>query len=177
MIRLYGQNTCMAKYFPKSIKAIDESGLGAVTIMLSQMAPGQLIPPHQGPAKFILRYLMGLKVPKPDGPDGEPPFLHVWDCGRPQDVEECPLKWRHEWTYDGQEVIWDDSFYHESSNPTSGERIAIFMDVKRHDWRGWRERLISEIVLWFVKVLPVARKGEIVKNTNAICDREMEGTL
>lgn len=158
-LRVYGVETCISKQFPETIKTIDASGIGALTIMFTRMYPGQVIEKHTGPTKIVLRYLMGLKVPKQMGA-----HLKVWECKD----GECP-ETRLNWTKDGDEYIFDDSFYHYSANPTEEERVALWLDLERPDMKGWRERMYNHIILTVIRLFPFDRKKGIVDRTNKIC--------
>jgi len=166
-LRVYGVDTCFAKEFPETMKMVDESGMDAVTVMISRLAPWHKVDTHIGPSKIVLRYLQSIKIPD----SGERCKIHVWDCDPPENCE--PVE--HVWTELGQELVFDDSFWHSSANPTGQERLVLFLDLKRPDMKGWRERLINNMVLGFIWAIPVPRKGEIISNAQKICDRASQG--
>ena len=172
-LRLYQVDTCVAKFFPRTIKLIEESSLNVPTIMFSRMAPHQHIPNHIGASKGVLRLLMALKVPQPSD---HPPYLKVWNCGHfpTYGSVENPMcsPHVHEWKTVGQELAFDDSFIHGTANPTDEERVALFLDMARPDLRGWRERLINAVILQIIRLFPVdAGKGIIFENMNKFCGR------
>jgi hypothetical protein len=156
-LRVYGVDTCMAKQFPETLKAVDASGLNAMTVMFTRMAPGQRIARHVGPTKLVLRLLLALKVPKAPGA-----HLKVWH-------KHNGSATRLDWTKAGDEYIFDDTFVHAAHNPTEEERVALFIDMKRPDMKGWRERLINHIVLEAIRILPFSQKQVIINRTNKLC--------
>jgi aspartyl/asparaginyl beta-hydroxylase (cupin superfamily) len=78
----------------------------------SILEPGKSIPEHEGPYCGYLRYHLGLKVP-PDAP----PRIRVRDQW---------YTWQEE-----QSVLFDDSWNHEVTNESVGERIVLIVDILR----------------------------------------------
>lgn len=77
---------------------------------------GKHVPAHRGPYRGILRYQLGLVVPK----DAE---------GRPAAtlrVDRQLYRWR-----EGEGVLWDDTYEHEVWNEGSTPRIVLLADVER----------------------------------------------
>ena len=173
-LQLYGQKTCVAKYFPRTMKIIENSSLYVQTVMFSRIDAGHSIKNHIGPNKGVIRLLMGLKVPEPSE-EYDPPHLKVWDCMHYPgygDVENPPCpEYTHEWTKAGQEFAFDDSFGHRGGNPTNEERIALFLDLARHDLKGWRERLINYIVLQVIRWRADEGRPIILEGTRQFCER------
>lgn len=93
----------------------------------SSLSPGKHIPPHKGPYKGIMRYQLGLSVPK----SGECKLL----------VDNNPYFWT-----EGESVLFDDTYTHEVINNTGEKRIALLLDIKRpvsglfqvYDWVVFR---------------------------------------
>lgn len=86
---------------------------GAKTAFFSILGPRTHIPPHCGPYKGVIRYHLGLIVPKPE--------------------TSCALKLgetvRH-W-HEGKSLLFDDTFRHEAWNESDETRVVLFMDVVR----------------------------------------------
>jgi aspartyl/asparaginyl beta-hydroxylase (cupin superfamily) len=78
----------------------------------SILEPGKSIPEHEGPYCGYLRYHLGLIVP-PDSP----PRIRVRDQW---------YTWQEE-----QSVLFDDSWNHEVTNESTGERIVLIVDILR----------------------------------------------
>jgi aspartyl/asparaginyl beta-hydroxylase (cupin superfamily) len=86
---------------------------GMTTAMVSILSPRKHIGDHRGPYKGVLRYHLGLIVPK--------------------DAEACRIRVgediRH-WE-EGKSLIFDDTFNHEVWNDTDETRVVLFVDVLR----------------------------------------------
>jgi ornithine lipid ester-linked acyl 2-hydroxylase len=83
------------------------------TIMFSIMEPGKHIPGHRGIFKGILRYHLGLVIPEEGAC-----FL---------DVKGQKYYWK-----EGEDVMFDDTYYHEAWNNSAKTRVVLFVDVKRN---------------------------------------------
>ena len=86
---------------------------GAKTAFFSILAPHMHIPAHCGPYKGVIRYHLGLIVPKPES-----------ECRIR--VGETIAHWQ-----EGKSLLFDDTFEHEVFNDTNGLRVVLFMDVLR----------------------------------------------
>jgi aspartyl/asparaginyl beta-hydroxylase (cupin superfamily) len=86
---------------------------GMTTAMISILSPGKHILDHRGPYKGVLRYHLGLIVPR----DARACRIRVGD-----DV-------RH-WE-EGRSMVFDDTFNHEVWNDTDETRVVLFVDVMR----------------------------------------------
>ena len=86
---------------------------GAKTAFFSILAPHMHIPAHCGPYKGVIRYHLGLIVPKPES-----------ECRIR--VGETIAHWE-----EGKTLLFDDTFEHEVWNDTDGLRVVLFMDVLR----------------------------------------------
>jgi len=83
------------------------------TAFFSILAPGKHLPPHRGPFKGVLRYHLGLIVPKPEVSCG----IRVADETR---------HWK-----EGESLVFDDTYMHEAWNNTNRDRVVLFMDFVR----------------------------------------------
>jgi len=86
---------------------------GMQSALFSFMKPGAYVPPHNDPAKGVIRYHLGLKVPK----ESEKCFINV--DGRKYNWEE------------GKGVIFDDVYDHWVRNDTDETRVILFVDILR----------------------------------------------
>ena len=86
---------------------------GMQSALFSILAPGAYIPPHNDPAKGVVRYHLALRVPR----DRANCFISV--AGR----EYC-------WA-EGRGVLFDDAFDHWVWNDTDEERVILFVDIQR----------------------------------------------
>ena len=86
---------------------------GMKTAMISILSPRKHILDHRGPYKGVLRYHLGLIVPR--------------------EAEQCRIRVgediRH-WE-EGKSMIFDDTFNHEVWNDTDETRVVLFVDVMR----------------------------------------------
>jgi ornithine lipid ester-linked acyl 2-hydroxylase len=93
--------------------ALMEQIPGMKTAMFSILSPRKHILDHRGPYKGVLRYHLGLIVPR--------------------DAENCRIRVgediRH-WE-EGKSMIFDDTFNHEVWNETDETRVVLFVDVLR----------------------------------------------
>ncbi|HTR88846.1 MAG TPA: aspartyl/asparaginyl beta-hydroxylase domain-containing protein, partial [Solirubrobacteraceae bacterium] len=86
---------------------------GMTTAMFSILSPRKHILDHRGPYKGVLRYHLGLVVPR--------------------DAESCRIRVGEHFRcwHEGQSVIFDDTFNHEVWNDTDETRVVLFVDVLR----------------------------------------------
>ena len=82
----------------------------------SYLAPGKHIPVHRGPFRGVLRFHVGLSMPRDD--KGELGAT-LWIDGVPHRLA------------DGETLLWDDTYPHEVLNATDKVRIALLLDVWR----------------------------------------------
>ena len=86
---------------------------GMKTAMFSILSPRKHILDHRGPYKGVLRYQLGLIVPR--------------------EKEACRIRvgdyFRH-WE-EGASMIFDDTFNHEVWNDTDETRVVLFVDILR----------------------------------------------
>jgi aspartyl/asparaginyl beta-hydroxylase (cupin superfamily) len=86
---------------------------GVTTGFFSILAPGKRLPPHYGPYRGVLRHHLALMVPEPRERCG----IRVGDQVR---------HWQ-----EGSSLVFDDTYEHEAWNDTDGERVVLFLDIKR----------------------------------------------
>lgn len=119
------------------------------TAWFSILAPGYHIPHHRGVTKGILRYHLGLIIPK--------------------DYEKCRIRVGTEirpWQQ-GKGFVIDDTFDHEVWNDTEDERVILIVDFDRP--MKWWGRLINHSFLMLMRM--TAYYQEPKKNMIAIEDR------
>jgi ornithine lipid ester-linked acyl 2-hydroxylase len=83
------------------------------TALFSILEPGARLPRHRGPWKGVVRYHLGLMVPK--------------------EYEKCAIEvdgevahWR-----EGKSMVFDDTFPHSVRNDTNETRVVLFLDIIR----------------------------------------------
>lgn len=95
---------------PQTVRAIEEIP-GVINAFFSILRPGVEIPPHRGPYAGIMRYHLGVIIPK-------------GDVGIRVDKNLC--RWE-----EGKSLFFDDSFEHEAWNRTDDIRVILFVDMER----------------------------------------------
>ncbi len=97
---------------PETVRILNKIP-GMNTAMFSILGPGKHIPPHRGPYKGVLRYHLGLIIPKPEG--------------------SCRIRvgsdiraWK-----EGKSLIFDDSHEHEVWNDSDSYRVVLFVNFVR----------------------------------------------
>ena len=84
---------------------------GLLNAFFSILQPGTHIPAHRGPYSGILRYHLGVIVPRGDV------AIRI-------DSQIC------NWA-EGKSLIFDDSFEHEAWNRSESVRVVLFVDIER----------------------------------------------
>jgi beta-hydroxylase len=124
--------------------ALMEQIPGMKTAMFSILSPRKHILDHRGPYKGVLRYHLGLIVPK--------------------DAEACRIRVgedvRH-WVQ-GKSMIFDDTYNHEVWNDTDETRVVLFVDVLRPLPSPWSQlnRAIVKVIGYSPFVLDAKRNQE-----------------
>jgi aspartate beta-hydroxylase len=100
------------------LAAIGAAAPRVLSASISFMAPGKHIPAHRGPFRGVVRFYLGLSVPR--GADGRPAaVLKV-------DGQEYRIG-------DGEWLLWDDTYPHEVLNDSDQVRSVLLLDVWRRD--------------------------------------------
>ncbi|BCG94254.1 aspartyl/asparaginyl beta-hydroxylase domain-containing protein [Mesorhizobium sp. 131-2-1] len=86
---------------------------------ISFLAPRKHIPRHRGPFRGIMRFHLGLVIPKQA--DGRPATVMM-------------INHQEKRIADGECMLWDDTFPHEVMNNADQARVALLLDV-------WRPRM------------------------------------
>lgn len=120
---------------PASIEALKDIP-GLKLAMFSILRANSELTPHRGPYSGVLRYHLGIKVPKPET-----------QCGISIDGELA--HWR-----DGESLIFDDSFVHHAWNRSQEDRVVLFVDFVRP--------LPAEVAELNAKVIEAIGEGEYV---------------
>jgi ornithine lipid ester-linked acyl 2-hydroxylase len=107
---------------------------GMTTAMFSILSPHKHILDHRGPYKGVLRYHLGLIVPR--------------------DAQACRIRVgediRH-WE-EGKSMIFDDTFNHEVWNDTDETRVVLFVDVLRP--LPFPESAINSLIIKAIRYSP-----------------------
>jgi beta-hydroxylase len=92
---------------------------GIQTAFFSILAPGKIVPPHNGITKGLIRAHLGLMVP--------PPPVECY-----MDVGDVRCTWQ-----EGQVLVFDDTYRHNVSNSGDQIRVVLLFDFLRPmKWPG-----------------------------------------
>ncbi|OBQ71015.1 aspartyl/asparaginyl beta-hydroxylase domain-containing protein [Mesorhizobium erdmanii] len=98
---------------------------------VSFLAPRKHIPAHRGPFRGIMRFHLGLVIPRQ--PDGRPATIMM-------------INHQERRITDGEGLLWDDTYQHEVINNSDEARIALLLDV----WRPgmpWDMEILSRLIV------------------------------
>jgi len=99
---------------PHTMDALSTIRLAGETVAFQRQSPGTGLPRHVDPCSWVLACHLGLVCPDEGGAVGSPYIA----------VAGSKYHWR-----DGNVMLFDPSFRHETFNPTSQERIILNIDV------------------------------------------------
>eukprot|EP00484_Ammonia_sp_Unknown_P028391 CAMPEP_0197029260 /NCGR_PEP_ID=MMETSP1384-20130603/8749_1 /TAXON_ID=29189 /ORGANISM="Ammonia sp." /LENGTH=419 /DNA_ID=CAMNT_0042458393 /DNA_START=71 /DNA_END=1330 /DNA_ORIENTATION=+ len=165
-LRCYGLDTQISKYFPKTMKLVNESDTWLSHVMFSILKPNKYIPRHRGPYRGVFRYHLHLEIPEHKNP-AEQLYLAVWpetssadfwDPANVPDGEPTLCTWK-----DGDDFLFDDTCVHEVINFTGKRRIILFMDVERYDI-SFFSKLIHRVFMSAAKYLPAVQNCKAVQD-------------
>ncbi len=103
---------------------------------ISFLAPHKHIPRHRGPFRGVMRFHLGLRIPKEPG--GRPATIMMIDD------EEHRIA-------DGECLLWDDTYPHEVMNRSDERRIALLLDVWRPHMPADME-ILSRLIVGAVRI-------------------------
>ena len=159
-LNVFGSETCAAQYFPKTLQIVRDSGLPVLGIMISRLGPNSTIPPHLGLVNIQMRYHLGLEVVE------QGPRLNMWSTF---DTNQNGATHQRIYWGEGEEVYFDDTFLHSAVNPTPHERVVLWLDIARTDFRGWRESFWGHLLYKAIEISPPPPLVSIVAGTEPLC--------
>ncbi len=141
-LKVYGkeiEQNCIS--FPNTSKLITHNSIK--TVMFSSLEPNTFISKHRGPYKGVLRFLLGLQIPKEN------------QC--------CVLKINNESIFweEGKAILFDDTFEHETWNASNEKRLILFVDVERK--LKFPFNLLNKLIIRTIGLSPFIRT--IYKNS------------
>jgi ornithine lipid ester-linked acyl 2-hydroxylase len=112
---------------PETARLI-ESIPGIKTAFFSILTPGIHLPEHRGPYTGVLRYHLGLIVPR--------------------QKEACRIRVGSDVAHweEGRSVVFDDTYPHEVWNDTDEERVVLFVDFARP--LPFPVSVLNEAMIW-----------------------------
>lgn len=140
----YGRRTAdNCRRCPETTRLIDTIP-GIKTAFFSILAPGKHIAEHTGPYAGVLRYHLGLVVPRRK--------------------EACRIRVGSGLSHweEGRSVVFDDTYPHEVWNDTDEERVVLFVDFARP--LPFPVSVLNEAVIWLAS--RTAFVQDIVENVD-----------
>lgn len=125
-----------------TLARIVSSSPDVLSASFSFLEQGKHVPPHRGPFRGVVRFYMGLSIPT--FPDGRPAAILKID-GKDQPVG------------DGEWLLWDDTYLHETWNGGDAIRCVLLLDVRRRNMPA-DMRVLAKAIIWAV-ALGVRRRG------------------
>jgi aspartate beta-hydroxylase len=135
IMRAYGVDIPQNRARCPTVSALLDETPGAMSCVLSFLAPGKHIPKHRGPFRGILRFHLMLTMPRTAN----------GDVAAVLEIDGQPYR-----LGDGECLLWDDTYPHEVWNRSDEVRIALLLDVWRRDM-PYDMELLSRAVVGMVK--------------------------
>jgi aspartate beta-hydroxylase len=137
IIKAYGVEVPENQARCPALAAIVAAAPEVLSASISYMAPKKHIPAHRGPFRGVLRFYLGLSMPRlADGRLGA--VLKVAD-------REYRLQ-------DGDCMLWDDTYPHEAWNESDQVRAVLLLDV-------WRPGMPTDMELFSRALISIVRVG------------------
>jgi aspartate beta-hydroxylase len=137
IIKAYGVEVPANQARCPALAAIVAAAPEVLSASISFMAPKKHIPAHRGPFRGVLRFYLGLSMPRlADGRPGA--VLKVAD--RDYRLQE------------GEYMLWDDTFPHEVWNESDQIRAVLLLDV-------WRPGMPADMELFSRALIAIVRAG------------------
>jgi len=144
MLRVLNKDTDNAPHFPFTMSLINQISCPAV--MFSILTPHAQLAPHSDPDAGVIRYHLGLKVPK----DKENCFLVVNDK---------KLHWQ-----EGHDLMFDETYIHSAENNTNERRVVLLLNIVPE----YSNPIIFWLVSSWTKVLGQSEVADIfIRTINA----------
>ena len=116
VIKVYGATVPENAARCPTLRALLNKHPEVLSATFSYLAPGKHVPVHRGPFRGVLRFHLGLSMPRND--QGDLGAI-LWIDGLPYCLD------------DGDTLLWDDTYPHEVLNATDKVRVALLLDVWR----------------------------------------------
>jgi ornithine lipid ester-linked acyl 2-hydroxylase len=126
---------------------------GVQSAFFSILLPGKRIPPHRGPYRGVMRYLLGLLVPQ----HGQ--------CGIRVGDQTAIFE-------EGAAVMFDDTYEHEVWNDTKEIRAVLFLDITRP--MKFPFNIINPTIIGIIGRSPTVRR---MRKNQAAWDRAVENAI
>jgi aspartyl/asparaginyl beta-hydroxylase (cupin superfamily) len=124
---MFGQSNELARAELPTLLEFAESTPNVVNAMVSILEPGVHLPSHTDPYAGVLRYHLGIRIPRDN-----PPHIRL---------DQERYTWR-----EGEGAVLDVSFEHEVRNESDEARVIVIIDFRRP--MGPLSDLINRYMLW-----------------------------
>jgi aspartate beta-hydroxylase len=137
ILKVYGVEITANNARCPTLAAIVAATPEVLSASISFMAPGKHIPAHRGPFRGVIRFYLGLSMPRlADGSLGA--VLKIADA-------EYRIG-------DGECLLWDDTYPHEVWNESDQVRAVLLLDV-------WRPGMPIDMELFSRALISIVRAG------------------
>ncbi|MCB0508068.1 MAG: aspartyl/asparaginyl beta-hydroxylase domain-containing protein [Bacteroidetes bacterium] len=138
ILRIYGRKVNkQAEYFQQTHQLLEKIP-SIKTAFFSVFNPGTKLIPHRGPYKGVLRYHLGIVIPK-----------EYKKCAINIDGTIC--HWQ-----EGKAFIFDDTYTHEAWNDSEETRVILFIDIVRKLHFPFNK--INDFFLFIIQHSPLVRE-------------------
>ena len=120
-----------AEECPQTMGALGKLRLAGETVAFQRQSPGTGLPRHVDPCSWVVACHVGMVCPTGEE-GGETPYISV--AGE-------KYHWR-----EGEVMVFDPSFKHETFNPTSQDRIILNIDLFHPELTDLECRVIQETI-------------------------------
>lgn len=145
-LRVFNRDTDVMKYFPLTSELIN-SAPACTLAHCSVLSPGTVLEPHTGVYGGVLRYHLGLIVPK----NPSDCFLYI---------DGTRLHWE-----EGKDIMFDDMYEHYAENNSNEYRVVLFLDIKK-ELKNPIINILNSAVLYFASTNDVV--DMTVSNVNSM---------
>jgi aspartate beta-hydroxylase len=131
-LRGYGFNYPDNQRLIPSLKKFLVANPRVVSAAVSLFPPGKVLRPHKGPFKGVWRCHLG---------------LYIKELKKCKTSCELNIDGITYYLKEGDMLLWDDTFIHSATNPSTEPRVVLLFDVLRRD-QPWPLLGLSWIFLW-----------------------------
>ncbi|MGA2551050.1 MAG: aspartyl/asparaginyl beta-hydroxylase domain-containing protein [Burkholderiaceae bacterium] len=142
IVKAYGASIARNRNLCPHLAALLDACPDVLSASLSFLDPHKHIPAHRGPFRGIIRFHLGLSVPR--AADGRAAAILTIDG----------VDYR---IGDGESLLWDDTYRHEVLNDSDQMRVALLLDVRRRNM-PWDMALLSKMVIGLVRASVMLRR-------------------
>ncbi len=155
ILKAYGMEIAGNMAICPTLAALVREHRNVLSASITFLGPRKHIPRHRGPFRGVLRFSIGLSVPR--AADGSPAVRMILD-GR---------EYR---SGAGDFLLWDDTFYHEVWNDSDEVRVALFLDI-------WRPNMPPDVWLMSKAILAITQVAILCRGLAGTYQKPGPGAL